>query len=104
MTDHGWKQAERRIARELGGDRSTSPQQTSAEGTSADEVDKEEVLDEAGDVFFALCCFFRGMGLRIRHGAEPVVEKNLSRAAEGGRVVNGQYVKQADLDQEGDDG
>ncbi len=45
MTDHGWKQAERRIARALGGDRSTSPQQTSAAGTSADGVGIPEYLE-----------------------------------------------------------
>lgn len=45
MTNHGWKQAERRIARLLGGDRSTSPQQTSAEGTTADAVGIPEYLE-----------------------------------------------------------
>lgn len=62
-----------------------------------DRHDLYELLDEGGDVFVTLVCFFRTLGYRIEEGAEATVEKIEQRAADGGRIVDGQYVKPEDL-------
>lgn len=67
---------------------------------SAEEVDADEVWGELGDVQVTMFALARALATTSARATRPVVEKIEERAEEGGATVDGQYVKESDLDEE----
>lgn len=64
---------------------------------------REDMAEELGDVQVTLFALARALDTTTAHATRPVIEKIEQRAEEGGAIVDGQYVKEADLKEEGPD-